>query len=206
MTFDKLARAAALACSAIAGVADGAVVFTEDFEIYSTSAFGTYARYGLLDAPWGWTSTGHSTVVFGPAYAPSNIQGAGDGDNAAQLEWQGDSIAQSFATTIGTTYILTFLLNGYNPPGTGSVDVSIDGGTATSFGPAGPGWASETHTFTASFASTNLTFTNNLGYPTSPNYTHLDGIVVTSVPEPASLALVAMALVGLAFSRRSPAA
>jgi choice-of-anchor C domain-containing protein len=151
----------------------------------------------------------HDDAEFGPLE---------DGTYAVDLNGSGNGLAdtgtisQSFSTVAGETYLLSFYLSGPQPggfPDPRQVNVDVNGVDTIFSQAASPPkslvWGHETMAFTASGASSTLTFSsvNGSGY-WGPI---LDNVSVSSaVPEPASWGMmlfgVGMAGAGLRMVRR----
>jgi choice-of-anchor C domain-containing protein len=135
----------------------------------------------------GWTVGGSGIDWIGTLWT------AADGTRSLDLNaTAAGSISQSFATTIGNTYVVTFALSG-NPQGdlgVKSLTVSATGGptTAYTFNTSTAGnsvtnmkWASQSYTFVATSASTVLTFTSTTAGAYGPA---LDNVVVAEKMAP----------------------
>jgi hypothetical protein len=161
----------------------------------------------------GWTTTNGTFTAWLENGNPYNIPAA-DGSFFLDLTGYADAVTfggvtQSFATTVGTNYTLTFDLgHGGNSGAFGgpvSVNVSV-GGAPTTFtsasGTPNPAvWELETYNFTATSSTTVLSI---IGHSTAGGqYIGLDNAdveiaAVTAVPEPATFGIVCVALIGLA--------
>jgi len=161
----------------------------------------------------GWTVNGGSIDYIGSYW------------KAAQGSWSLDmsgntngSITQSFATTPGQTYDVTFDLAG-NPDGSPTnKDLGVDaGGSPISlygFDSAGAthsnmGWTPESYVFQATGALSSLTFTS-LDTPNTPYGPALDNISISAVPEAATWMMMLLGAgllgAGLRLSRRQEGA
>ena len=122
----------------------------------------------------------------------------------------GDGIAQTFVTTVGLSYTVTFGLSGENAAGDETLTVAADG---TSFDylltPTGAGavqrpFVTESFDFVASSALTTLSFIHTAGTGGN-NDPLIDGVsvVATEVPEPGTSAMILIGLGALGgWSRR----
>jgi choice-of-anchor C domain-containing protein len=153
---------------------------------------GTYVDNGIgfqqLNAPntdiVDWTVGGHSVDWVG-IYWPA-------ADGAMSIDLSGSdagSLSQTFDTTIGNTYTVSFALAGNpaGPPTGKTLQVSATGGTTENYSADVTGlvlptmnWLTQTYTFLATSASTTLTFTSTTPGAFGPA---LDNVAVTeSIP------------------------
>ena len=135
------------------------------------------------------------------------------GDNSNSTE----GVSQTAATTVGDQYQLSYWIGNTTGGGifgtTSTVNVSLNGtptfsDTNSNVSPTTLSWEQFIHTFVATGTSTTLGFQN--GDPAEDNSNGLDNVALIdlgptpppSIPEPASLGLLAMGIGLLAFARR----
>ncbi len=149
---------------------------------------GTYTDNGSgfqqLDAPNtsidGWSVDAGSVDWIG-TYWPAP-------DGAMSIDLSGadaGTLSQTFETTIGNTYTVSFLLSGNpaGPPSVKTLEVSATGGTVGVYTHDTTGtdlttmvWVPQTYTFLATSASTTLTFASTTAGAFGPA---IDGVTVT---------------------------
>jgi len=172
--------------------------------------------------PTGWTNIGHSDGIiaysqFGPTpYEGLNFYDLGGfGDPSGPT---GDGISQAVATVAGTTYQLDFGLsseNVGNNSGAELLNVCFNGSGCVVFGLPIDGsggfqkpFTTQTLSYLASNSLTAISFTALVGG--GSNDALIDNVIfdasgTTSVPEPTTLALLGLGLVGFAARRRRSA-
>ncbi len=189
---------------AIAGASLGAnaadLITNGNFETYSGGAvigFTTVNAGSVALA--GWTVGGTSVDIVNGNY------GAFSGNGIDILGTPGPgSVSQSFASTVGQTYLLTFDVsrNGNTNP---YIDVSFNGGLATQYlGGTSAAPSHYTFSYLANNSSTTLTF-SSVGSGDSGAV--LDNVSVTAVPEPETYAmlLAGLGLIGMVRRRKNKA-
>jgi choice-of-anchor C domain-containing protein len=206
----------ALALALAPAIAQANLIVNGSFEdpgapFWSPTGAGWMAVAPGSTAIDGWTVGGagidwHNGVEFIPIqdglYAVDlNKSGGGLGDTG--------TISQTFATVAGQTYHLSFYFAGPNLgfPDPRQVNVNIAGGNTVFSQPASPNtalvWGLHAMDFVATGATSTLTFSsvNGAGFWGAV----IDNVSVeaVAVPAPASLALLALGLLGLAFRRRT---
>jgi hypothetical protein len=203
-----IALAALAAISATASAAGN--LFTDGSFESIAQANGTWNTYTSVP---GWTvTTASGSSTSNGLEVRNNVAGtAQDGHNFIELDgYENDKIKQSFTTTIGKDYEISFWFADRAGVAAGSEGflatvVSGSSASAAGFGAAGDNgtaWHLITMDFTAesttSVFSIKATGTSD-GYGTS-----FDNFQATAVPEPASLGLFAagMAVLGLTARRR----
>jgi choice-of-anchor C domain-containing protein len=201
-----------LALAALAALptgANAAAFMNGSFE--TGPAVGSFTTLGTgSTALTGWTVTSGSVDYIGSYWQ------AAEGVRSVDLDGSSvGSIAQTFDTSIGSTYVVTFFMSG-NPdggPNPKTMDVSATGGATVGYvfpmaGVSRPNnmlWTEMTYVFTASSASTTLSFASTTGGQFFGPA--LDNVSVVAVPEPATWAMMigGLGLVGVSMRRRKTA-
>ena len=176
----------------------------------STGTFDTLAAGST--AITGWTVVGNGIDYIGALWPASQ------GSRSLDLLSCGVSggVAQTFDTTAGVTYLVTFSLAGNPDGGVKTLTVSPASNTQSytfhtaGFSNSNVGWSSQTFAFTATASSTTLTFLGGvLGGGSSCAGSALDNVAVAPANGPASavpagggLAAVLLAGAGLAALAR----
>ena len=180
------------------------------FGANTATSVGSNGIYGQLYLYDGSAVTGGA--VLGRSPTGGNFVGA---DGAFEV----DAISQTLnGLTRGSNYAVSFnwagaQQSGYNSPTTEQWQVSLGNETlstaiASNLDHGFTGWMHQTLVFQATGASEVLAFLSN-GTPTGePPFALLDGVSATDVPEPASLAVLALGaglVAAVAFRRRATA-
>ena len=209
----KTALAAAISLASLSAFAGGNLIVDGSFED-QTQDPGTWSIYSAIP---GWTA-----VSPGQIEVRNDVAGTAKlGSNFVELDANFNSAMQQVvATTAGDEYQLSFWYSsrpasafntafpgGVVPAGSNGLSYDIGGGDvsvydATENDDPDNDWQLYTTTFIAAGPTTTITFTAT---GTSDSYgTSLDGVVLTAVPEPGELSLLAAGLLlvaGLARRR-----
>jgi len=178
------------------GVAQGATFSNGGFENGSLS-------------PWTVTQ-GVAQVVSGNYCC--GLTGPGEGTFYATLSGGGDSLStlsQTFDTVAGQAYDYSFLRNGANGGEQFLVEFADSAAPGTPFQTRSMtvnsgAWITFADQFTAVSTSTILRFTDK--QPNGATDAAIDGVVISAVPEPATMTLAVAGLLGLLLAARRRAA
>jgi len=210
--------------SMVAGFASGNMLTNPSFEtpVVSPGGFTNYPTGSTLIT--GWTVTGPAGTeasIVSTTFTQGSVNfEAKDGNQWLDLTGDGsnstEGVSQSVATTSGTNYVLTFYIGnttGGGIFGTTSTDALFINGTNvgnyenSNTDATGLNWEQFTYDFMASGSSTTIGFANR--DPGGDNSNGLDlvnlEVGTSTVPEPATVGLVGLALVAIAFRRRQSA-
>jgi hypothetical protein len=173
-------------------------------EIGSSVAIGSYgsnSTWQLYSSISGWDASQNIEIwtnnFIVPAYDGNNVLEL----NAHRGNLNGEfSIYQSLVTNIGQTYELTFAGYRRQANANESFSVSIGDLSDSVYNQTSGQWNDYIYQFTALSTLSTLTFTSlDSGLDTTGNI--IDDIKVTAVPEPSTIAILALGLIGL-VSRR----
>ena len=153
----------------------------------------------------GWAVTGDEIAWIGPSNPYSVF--ASDGQRFLDLagyfnNGTAGGVQQSFATTIGQEYLLTFDQGASNLYGASKILASAAGASQSWTLTSGVTnlWESRSMVFTATSTTTTLTLAEDPQNVGGSVYQGVDNVSVVAVPEPASM--TALALGGAALLRR----
>ena len=195
----NLRLAIAVACLALS--AQASTVFSDGFNFTppASAPFATVNAGGTI-GPWtvGAGGVDWITGYWQPAEGNGSVDLSGNADG---------SVSTTFSTVIGQSYTVDFYVAG-NPDGAPTIKTldllagnlnetftfNTTGNTLGSMG-----WILKTASFTATGSQTTLTFASEAGSAYGPA---LDGVTVTTVPEPATSAFALLGLAGIGLFRR----
>ena len=181
----------------------------------ASSPFSTYTGGSTAIDFWtvvdGANNSGNLAVLVGTAVTPLtpyqgnyflDLTGVGDATPPDQM-----GVAQTFATTLGQQYKLTFALGsdraddvGYGAPASIQVfqDITISLGLFSTTNIGRNNWELETVFFTAAGANTTIAMIGAFSGPDG-KYIGLDDVVVTPTPLPSTWLMLLSGFVGLGF-------
>ena len=203
----KIIALAALAAASVTASAATNLFTDGSFESISQAA-GSWNTYNSVP---GWTVTQASFIPSSHGLEIRNgVAGsAQDGSNFIELDgYENDRITQSFATTIGQTYEVSFWYQnraGVDASSEGFDAVVLSGGVSSASlvgNAASNAWLQEKIIFTA--GSNISTFTIDATGASDGYGTSFDNFSAVAVPEPATMGLFAagLAMLGLSARRR----
>ncbi len=195
--------AAVAASAALATGAHAAAFINGGFEAGIDPGVFTTLSAGDSSSITGWTVGGGGVDYIGTYWVPS------EGSRSVDLSaLSAGSLSQTFDTVANKTYKVTFDLAGNPAGGSAFKFMQVSAGmnsTVYAFDTTGHslssmGWFPEYFTFTATGASSTLTFASLENSPYGPA---IDNVTVSSVPEPAAWALMLVGIAGLGGALRA---
>ena len=203
----KIFALAALAAASVSASAATNLFTDGSFESISQSA-GSWNTYNTV-AGWTVTQAGFLPSSHGLEIRNGVAGTAQDGHNFIELDgYENDRITQSFATTVGQSYEISFWYQNRDGVAAGSEGfdaVVLSGGVSSASlvgNAASNGWLQEKIIFTA--GSSFTTFTVAATGTSDSLGTSFDNFSAIAVPEPATMGLFAagLAILGLSARRR----
>jgi hypothetical protein len=204
-TLSKLISATCLSAALCSGVQANLIVNGSFEDIGAGAALGGYgsaATWQIYSSIPEWDASQNVEI-----WSNNFIVPAYDGNRVLELNAHpGDvngsfSILQDFATVTGHAYELTFAGRKRQQGSDEAFSVSVGDVVDSIYNQTWGSWNEYNYTFTALSSLSTLTFTSlDGGSDTTGNI--FDGVSVTAVPEPGSLALILLGLAGLVVTRK----